>query len=57
MKNTSGQLFVIITHVIASLLFILNGSSYEKAMVPLFFVVLLGILWTLNDINNKLKPS
>lgn len=50
-------LFVMITQVIASLYFAITGSSYEKAMVPLFFVVLLGILWTLNDINNKLKPS
>ena len=57
MKNTSGLLFAIITQVIASLLFILNGSSYEKAMIPLFFAVLLRILWTLTDINNKLKPS
>ena len=50
-------LFVIITQVIASLCFAITGSSYEKAMIPLFFAALMAILWILTDINNKLKPS
>lgn len=57
MKNEFGQFLVMITQVIASLCFVITGSSYGKAMIPLFFVVLLQILWTLTDINNKLKPS
>lgn len=57
MKNEFGKNFVMITHVIAALLFVFTGSSYEKAMIPLFFAVVLQILWTLTDINNKLKPS
>lgn len=57
MKNEFGQFFVMIAQVIACLIFVFNGSSYEKAMIPLFFAVVLQILWTLTDINNKLKPS
>jgi hypothetical protein len=49
-------LFVIITQVIASLCFVITGSSYEKAMIPLFFAVLMAILWVLTNINDKLKP-
>lgn len=51
------QLFIIISQIIVSVLFILNGSSYEKAMIPIFFALLMEILWILTDINNKLKPS
>ena len=51
------QLFIIISQIIASVLFILDGSSYEKAMIPIFFALLMEILWILTDINNKLKPS
>lgn len=50
-------LFVMITQVIASLCFAVTGSSYEKAMTPLFFAVLIAILWVLIDIKNKPKPS
>lgn len=57
MKNMSSLLFVIISQVIASVLFAFNGESYEKAMIPLFFAALMAILWVLTDINDKLKPS
>lgn len=57
MKNMSGLWFVIITQVITSIFFAFSGESYEKAMIPLFFATLMIILWTLININDKLKPS
>ena len=50
------KLFLIISQIITSILFILDGGSYEKAMIPIFFAIVMEILWTLTDINNRLKP-
>lgn len=57
MKKMSGLWFVISTQVITSIIFAFNNESYEKAMIPLFFATLMIILWTLININDKLKPS
>ncbi len=57
MKKMSGLWFAISTQVITSIIFAFNNESYEKAMIPLFFATLMIILWTLININDKLKPS
>lgn len=59
MKTSNFFLMTIaaITQAIACILFALNGESYEKTMIPLFFAVLMCILYMLTDINDKLKPS
>lgn len=57
MKYKTGLLYVIITQVIISLTLAFSGSSYEEAMIPLFFATLMCILYVLTDINDKLKPS
>lgn len=50
-------LIILFSQLVASIMFAFNGASYEKVMIPLFFAVLLCILWAITDINNKMKPS
>jgi hypothetical protein len=56
-SNFVSMAIVAITQVIAALMFVFDGATYEKVMIPLFFAVLMCILYMLTDINDKLKPS
>ncbi len=55
--NSIAMAIVVVTQIVASLMFAFNGATYEKSMMPLFFAALMAIMWVLVDINDKLKPS
>lgn len=58
MKHYNGiaASIVVLSQIVACVLFMFNGADYEKAMMPLFFAALMIIIYLLTDIDDKLKP-